>query len=172
MGNITSKRTYKNSSKTIDEQWIHTIKKQLTQNCQLYLSYEIYDEMTYNNNMTEISKQKLLNILKFTLDELHLNYFITISRTRKPIHYFIDVSIINNTNLGYIKQPISRKKTILLNDDNSISSNPNTNTDIQTVEAQPELTNVYPVHYGYPQMPLYPPSPYPSFYYPPTATNA
>lgn len=164
MGNSSSKKnSYKTSSKSIDEQWVILIKKQLTQNNYLYLSYEIYDEMTCNSCIQEISKQKLLNLLKITLDELRLNYFFTLSRTRKSINYFIDVSIIHNTKFGYIKPNISRKKTVLINDDNSIGSN--SNTEIQLVEAQPELTNIYPLSYGYH------PGPYPSFYYPPPTTN-
>ena len=163
MGNTNSSKQTKTTTKTTDDQWRRDIKKNLIKNNYLYFSYEIYDEMTYNSGLTEIRRENFLNILKSTLEELKLNYFITISRTKKPIHYYIDVSIINSN----MKQ-IQKKKTILINDNNSIDVD-----SISEIQAEPlgEFPNAYPIYSQpvYPP-PLYPPSGYQqpnyqSFYY-------
>lgn len=98
----------KPNSKTTDELWRTAIRKQLTQNNQLYLSFEIYKDITYKSGITEITKSKLLSILKSILDELNLSYTVSISRTNYKRHYFIDVNIIH-TNKS--ERRLSRTKT-------------------------------------------------------------
>jgi hypothetical protein len=95
MGNIFSnKQIQKSTSKSTEQQWKIAIKKQLQNNLYMYLRYEIVDEMTYHSGRTEISKRKLLCLLKTMLAELQLSFFITITPTNKPSNYFIHVSII------------------------------------------------------------------------------
>ena len=73
-----------------------------------YLNFEIYKDITYKSGITEITKSKLLAILKSILDELNLSYTVSISRTSYKRHYFIDVNIIH-TNKS--ERRISRTKT-------------------------------------------------------------
>lgn len=125
MGNIvSSKQPYKSmSSKSTEQQWKMAIKKQLQQNVYMYLRYEIYDEMTYHSGRTEISKRKLLCLLKIVLSEMQLSFFVTITPTNKSLHYFINVSIIY-----YIKrepEQIEEEESVLSNNSSQYSSSMN-----------------------------------------------
>lgn len=104
MGNKQSSTQNKNyktivrkasTMKTTNQSWETLIKKQLIQNSDLYLEFEVFDEIIIYNKINQINKTKFLEILKNVMFELKLTYFITINKINKPTHYFIVVTIIN-----------------------------------------------------------------------------
>ncbi len=82
-------------TRTVEYEWTNLIRTQLHENSYLYLIFELKDGVTFNSGLKEITKRKLLYLIKKIMEEEKLQFITNILQSDNPRKYHIQISVIN-----------------------------------------------------------------------------